>query len=136
MRSYLPQLLFAAGLIQFTVLMASALVPLKLDWTTQLAPLPRLVRQLFWVYGGYVVLAIVGLGLIVVVNASELAGGSLLARSVCGYLAAFWGIRLALQLVLDARPYLTTWWLWAGEAVVTLIFAFLTAVYLLAALWP
>src|SRR5262245_17277250 len=130
MRSYLPQLLFAAGLIQFTVLVASALVPLKLDCKTQLAPLPKLVRQLFWVYGGYIVLAIVGLGLIVVFNAGELASGSFLARSVCDYLAAFWGIRLALQLVLDARPYLTAWWLWVGEAVVTLIFAFLTAVYL------
>ncbi len=136
MRSYLPQLLFAAGLIQITVLAASALVPLRLNWKSQLAPLPKLIRQLFWVYGGYVVLAILGLGLLVAVNATELAGGSLLARSVCGYLALFWGIRLGLQPVLDARPFLTAWWLWAGEGVLTLIFLFLTVVYLLAALWP
>jgi hypothetical protein len=136
MRSYLPQLLLAAGLIQLTVLIASALVPLRLNWKTQLASLPKLVRQLFWVYGGYVVLAIFGLGVIVAVNAAELAGGSVLARSVCGYLAVFWGIRVALQLVLDARPYLTVWWLWAGEGVLTLIFVFLTGVYSIAAFWP
>ena len=136
LRTFLPQLLAAAGLIQFTVLVASALVPQKLDWKRQLAPLPKLQQQLFWVYGGYVVLAIVGLGLVVVFNAAELAAGSLLARSLCGYLAVFWGIRLALQLVLDARPYLTAWWLWAGEAVLTLIFAFLAAVYLVAAVGP
>lgn len=136
MRSYLPQLLFAAGLIQISVLVASALVPLRLDWRLQLAPLPKLIRQLFWVYGGYTVLAILGLAVIVIVNARELAAGSLLARSVCLYLAAFWGIRLALQLVLDARPFLTAWWLWAGEAALTLLFVFLTAVYLSAALAP
>ena len=136
MRNYLPQLLAAAGVIQMGVLVASALVPLRLNWKSQLAPLPKLIRQLFWVYGGYTVLAILGLAIIVAVNAAELAGGSLLARSVCGYRAIFWGIRLALQLVLDARPYLTAWWLWAGEALLTLIFSFLTAVYLLAAAWP
>jgi hypothetical protein len=136
MRSYVPHLLFVAGLIQISVLVASALVPLRLDWRSQLAPLPKLIRQLFWVYGGYTVLAILGLAVIVIVNATELAAGSLLARSVCLYLAAFWGIRLALQLVLDARPFLTVWWLWAGEATLTLIFVFLTAVYLLAALAP
>jgi hypothetical protein len=103
MRSYVPHLLFVAGLIQISVLVASALVPLRLDWRSQLAPLPKLIRQLFWVYGGYTVLAILGLAVIVIVNATELAAGSLLARSVCLYLAAFWGIRLALQLVLDAR---------------------------------
>lgn len=136
MRAYLPQLLFAAGLIQITVLVASALVPLRLDWKSQLAGLPKLIRQLFWVYGGYVVLAILGLGLLVMVNATELASGSLLARSVCGYLALFWGIRLGLQSVLDARPYLTAWWLWAGEAILTVIFVYLIGVYLLAAVWP
>jgi hypothetical protein len=136
MRSYLPQLLFAAGLIQISVLVASTLVPLRLDWKSQLAPLPKLIRQLFWVYGGYVVLAILGLGVLVVVNATALAAGSVLARSICGYLALFWGIRLALQLVLDVRPFLTAWWLWAGEAILTLIFVFLTAVYLVAAFGP
>lgn len=81
-------------------------------------------------------LAILGLGLLVIVNATELASGSPLARSICGYLVAFWGTRLGLQLVLDVRPYLTAWWLWAGEGVLTLIFIFLTVVYLLAAIWP
>jgi hypothetical protein len=136
MRSYLPQLLLAAGLIQISVLVVSALVPLRLHWKSQLAPLPKLIRQLFWVYGGYVVLAILGLGIIVALNANELASGSLLARSVCGYLATFWGIRLILQLVLDARPYLTAWWLWAGETILTVIFVFLASVYFLAAIWP
>lgn len=119
-----------AGYAQLCVLVASALVPSRLDWHNILAPLPRLVRQLFWVYGGYVVLSIISLGLVCIVNAEELAGGSLLARSVCVYGALFWGIRLALQVVLDAKPFLTTWWLRCGYHLLTILFVCFTAVYL------
>ena len=58
-----------------------------------------------------IVLAIVALGLLSIANAAELARGSLLARSVCAYIALFWGIRLSLQAVLDVKEHLTTWWL-------------------------
>ena len=44
--------------------------------------MPQLHRQLYWIYGGYVVLAIVANGLICVANADELAAGSRLARCV------------------------------------------------------
>lgn len=136
MNEYLPQLIFFAGLGQWSVLIASALVPLRLDWRSGLQSLPRLHRQLYWVYGGYVVLGIIALGAICVFNAEELAGGGLLARCVSGYLAAFWGIRLSLQLVLDAKPFLTTWWLTAGYHVLTLLFASFTTIFIYAALRP
>ena len=59
-----------------------------------------------WVYGGYVVLAIVAFALISVLNADELARGSGLARGICCYMAVFWGVRLGLQAVFEMRPYL------------------------------
>ena len=126
--------IFWAGIGQFSVLIASALVPVRLQWTTVLKPLPPLVRQLVWVYGGYVVLSIISLGAICVANATELASGSGLARSVCGYIAVFWGIRLSLQTVLSAKPFLTTWWLRAGYHLLTLVFVTLTGVFAWAAL--
>ena len=46
------------------VLSASALVPKVLDWRRQFASLDRLLRQLVWVYGAYIVLMITGLGLL------------------------------------------------------------------------
>ena len=110
----MTDLIFFAGIAQLCVLVASALVPIRLKWKTDLQVLPRLHRQLYWVYGGYVVLAIVALGLISLTNAAQLASGSMLARSVCGYIAVFWGIRLSLQAVLDVKEHLTTWWLRAG----------------------
>ncbi|MFN0052125.1 MAG: hypothetical protein ACKV0T_08035 [Planctomycetales bacterium] len=120
--------IFCAGWLQFLVLIASAMVPFRLDWKATLAPLPKLVRQLFWVYGGYVVLSICALGTLCVVNSKELAQGELLARSVCGYGAAFWGVRCALQAILDPRSYLTTWWLIAGYHLLTVVFLTLTAI--------
>ena len=125
----LEQLIFIAGFAQLSVLIASSLVPLRLRWKEDLAALPRLHRQLFWVYGGYVVMSIVALGLICIFNAEALAAGSRLARSVCLYGLVFWGVRLALQAVLSVRPYLTAWWLIAGEVVLTLLFAFFVFVY-------
>ena len=129
MRDSLPFLIWLAGWGQLSVLIASALVPFKLNWKGELAGLPQLLRQLFWVYGGYTVMTIIALGTICIVNANELAAGSALARSFCLFAATFWGVRLSLQTVLNARPYLTESWLWAGEAILTIWFAAFTAVF-------
>lgn len=134
MREYLPTLIFLAGLAQLSVLVASALVPIRLNWRTEFAKLSRLHRQMYWTYGGYTVLSIIALGLICVVNPHELASGSRLARSVCTYIAIFWGIRLSLQAVLDVKEHLTAWWLIAGECVLTVLFLFFTAVFTIAAI--
>jgi hypothetical protein len=136
MESYLPKLIALAGVCQLCVLIASALVPIQLDWRTELKGLPRLLRQLYWVYGSYVVLAIVAFGLISIFNAAEMAEGSGLARSLCGYIAIFWCIRLALQTVLDARPHLTARWLKVGYGMLTVLFACFALIYGYSALRP
>lgn len=123
MKLDLPLAIYLAGWGQLSVLVASALVPLRLHWRDELAALPKLVRQLFWVYGGYVVLSIVSLGTICILNADELAAGGRLARSFCAYATIFWAIRLSLQPFLAAKPFLTRWWLRAGYHLLTLLFA-------------
>lgn len=128
--------IFYVGWGQLSVLVASALVPVRLDWKETLRELPPLVRQLYWVYGGYVVLSIISLALICIVNSGELASGSGLARSFCGYAAIFWGIRLSLQPFLDAKPFLTTWWLRCGYHVLTLLFLSFTVVLAWGAVFP
>jgi hypothetical protein len=132
----LTTLIALAGIGQLSVLIASALVPVRLRWKTELAGLPRLHRQMYWVYGGYTVLGIVALGLISLFNAEALASGSRLARSVCAYAAIFWGIRLSLQRVLDVKDHLMLWWLKAGYHTLTLLFTSFTLVYGYAALRP
>ena len=134
MTPMLANLVFIAGFLQLSVLVASALVPVRLDWRNVFKALPKLHRQLYWVYGGYVVLGIIANGLVCILNANELAAGSGLARCVCGYIAIFWGVRLSLQAVLDVKPHLSVWWLKAGYHTLTLLFASFTALFAWAAL--
>lgn len=125
-----------AGGMQIGILVASSLVPFRLDWKQALGGLPRLHRQLYWIYGGYVVLAIVALGVICLLNPAELASRTLLARSVCAYIAAFWGIRVSLQAVLDVREFLTAWWLTAGYHLLTVLFLSFTVLFAWVAFGP
>jgi hypothetical protein len=122
-------LIFFAGFVQLSVLIASALVPIRLDWKRELGSLKKLHRQMYWVYGGYVVLAIISIGLISIFNAKELASGSGLARGFCGYVTAFWGIRLILQGVFDVKEHLKTWWLAAGYYLLSLLFFCFLVIY-------
>ncbi len=122
-------LLTIVGVLQLSVLIASSLVPLRLNWRQELTVLEGLHRQLYWVYGGYVVLAIVSLGLITLFNARELANGSGLARSFCAYATAFWGIRLSLQPFLQVKQHLITWWLRWGYHTLSVLFLTFTVVF-------
>ena len=128
MNEILPRLIFAAGIGQLGILTASALVPFQLDWKRELASLPRLHKQMYFIYGGYVVLGIITLGVSSLMYSAELATGSGLARVFCIYATLFWGIRLCLQGVLDAKPFLTRWWLKFGYHLLTVLFAGITMV--------
>jgi len=132
----LENLIFAGGIAHLCILIASALVPFRLNWREELRSLSRLHRQMYWVYGGYVVLAIMAFALISLLNSRELAGGSGLARGFCLYVAVFWGIRVALQAVFDVKEHLTEWWLRLGYHGLTVLFAYFTVVYGWAALRP
>ena len=122
-------LIWLADCGQLSVLVASALVPIRLNWRTELSGLKRLVRQLYWTYGGYVVMAIIAFGVICLTCSEELASGTRLARALSGYIAVFWGVRLTLQTVFDVREHLTTWWLRVGYHLLTLLFATFTTLF-------
>jgi hypothetical protein len=130
----LADLIRVAGASQLSILIASSLVPFKLNFKRDLASLPPLHRQLYWTYGGYVVMGIITLGVISLTCADELATGSRLARAVCIYGMLFWGIRISLQAVFDVKSHLTAWWLTVGYHTLTVLFVFNTAVYAYAAL--
>jgi hypothetical protein len=136
MEHWLPTLIFIAGIGQLGVLVPSSLVPIRLNWREEFKSLSRLHRQMYWVYGGYVVLSIIALGLLSIFNSDSLASGGRLSRGVCAYIAVFWGIRLSLQAVLDAKPFLTTWWLKTGYALLTVLFLYFTFVFAWAAVSP
>jgi hypothetical protein len=128
-------LLVTGGLLHFGILIASALVPQVLDWRRELRKVPPLLGQLVWVHGAFIVLTIIGFGTLSLANAAELATGTILARSVCGFISLFWGARLAVQFFcFTPAEYLTTRILKIGYHALTVVFAYLTIVYGLAAL--
>jgi hypothetical protein len=130
----LARWLFFAGVGQLGVLIASALVPFRLNWRDELRGLSRLHRQMYWVYGGYIVLSITAFAVLSILNSRELASGSDLARGFCAYVAVFWSIRVVLQAVFDVKKHLTTWWLKSGYFALTIMFAIFTIIYSCAAL--
>ena len=130
-------LILLGGLVHFAILSASALTPLVLDWRRYLAPLPPLFRQMFWVYGSFIVLVIISFGTISLLHAGALASGAPLGRSVCGMIALFWSSRLAVQwFVFDATPHLTSALLKVGYHTLTLAFITLVLIYGCAAIHP
>jgi hypothetical protein len=130
-------LIQSAGLAHFGILIASALVPRVLNWRGALFTLPPMLRQLFWVYGIFIVMTIIGFGTLTLAFAPALAAGAPLARGLCAFIAFFWGVRLFVQFaVFDLKPYLTTAWLRWGSHALTLVFGYLVVIYGAAALWP
>jgi hypothetical protein len=128
-------LIILAGLCHFGILIASAVAPQMLDWKHSLAPLKRMNRQVIWTHGAYIAGMIAAFGVLSVAAPQLLTDGSPLARIVCAFIAAFWGVRLVLQLlVLDPSEHVKTPWLAAGYHTLTLVFLFVTAVYAWSAL--
>jgi hypothetical protein len=133
----LERLIFFGGILHFGILLASAMVPRVLDWKRTLGKLDRLSQQVVWVHGAFIVLVIIGLGLLSVLFPGELAAGTPLARGVCLFIGLFWGARLILQLfVMDAKMYLTRAFLRVGYHGLTAVFAYHAVVYSLAAIQP
>ena len=128
-------LLQLAAAVQLLILIASALTPRVLDWRKNLAALPPFLRKLFWVYGVFIVMVIIAFATITFRHADAMAAREPVARSLCLFIAIFWGARLFVQFaIFDARPFLTNWFYKTGYHALTIIFAFLTFVYGKAAL--
>jgi len=128
-------LLQLAAAVQLLILIASASTPRVLDWRKNLAVLHPFLRKLFWVYGVFVVMVIIAFAVLTFRHANAMAAREPVARSLCLFIAIFWGARLLEQFaIFDARPFLTNWFYKTGFHALTIIFAFLTFVYGKAAL--
>ena len=128
-------LLQLAAAVQLLILIASASTPRVLDWRKNLAVLHPFLRKLFWVYGVFVVMVIIAFAVLTCRHVDAMAAREPVARSLCLFIAIFWGARLLVQFaIFDARPFLTNWFYKTGFHALTIIFAFLTFVYGKAAL--
>jgi hypothetical protein len=130
-------LLQIGGAMHFAILIASTLTPRALDWPRNLAALHPFLRKLFWVYGVFIVLVIIGFGALTLLHARQMAAGDPLARALCGFIAVFWLARLIVQLfIFDARPFLTNAFFKIGYHALTAAFISLATIYGWVAIMP
>lgn len=127
-------LLQFAGVLHLGLLYAGLMMPGIVHLRAHLAELPAFIRRLFWVYYSFIGLCLVSFGCLTLALAGTLAEGSVLARALCVFLAAFWTLRLiAATFVFDMRPYLTNVYRRVGYHVINIVFIYLPVVYVLAA---
>ncbi|MCB1094954.1 MAG: hypothetical protein KDN22_05175 [Verrucomicrobiae bacterium] len=122
--------LLAAGVAQLVIVCASFAIPKVLDWKAELEPVGNLTRQIFWTYAGYILISNLAFGLLSAFAGGALLDGSILASAVTGFIALWWGARLAIQFF-----YFDTTQMPGGrfhklaEAALILAFVFLAVVY-------
>ena len=119
-----------AGLGQLALALASTAIPYVLRWKTETAVLRPLLRQLFWIYAGYILGFHVAFGLVSLLAPGWLLDGSGLATAVAGFIATYWSVRLVLQFAyLDRSDAPKGPWFSAAEAALVSLFVFLSATY-------
>jgi hypothetical protein len=127
--------LVLCGVGQLGLALGSLALPRVLDWRADTAKLQPLTRKVFWTYAGYIWATNVCFGVVSVAAPGALLDGSLLARAVAGYITAYWGARVLIQLFYFDRADAPQGFRYrVAEGALTLFFVGLTAVYGYAAL--
>ncbi len=132
--STLTLLLQIAAILHLGLLGAGLMMPAVVNLRAHLAVIPTFIGRLFWVYYSFIGLCLVSFGCLTFTLAGTLAGGSILARALCVFFAAFWTLRLiAATFIFDLSPYLTNRSRRLGYHAINIVFIYLPVVYLLAA---
>ena len=128
-RAALRRWCILAGLAQISVALASLSIPRLLGWKEQTAKLDGLTRQVFWTYAGYILGTNLFFGLLSTFGAHWLIDGSGLARAVCGFIAAYWGVRIVLQFAAYRRHEPKGRQFAAAKYLLLTAFAYCTGIY-------
>ena len=136
MKEYLVLFLILAGAGQLVLCAASPFIPVVLGWPEQLRALPKLLRQVFWTYAAYILASHLAFAAISLFAARRLLDGSVLATSVCGFIALWWGARLVVHLGgFDTSEVPDTGWHLMAKRGLGMLFVGLTSVYVAAVLF-
>lgn len=86
-----------AGVGQLALVVGSFAIPRQLGWRDKLATTSPLVRQMFWVYAGYILATNLAFGLVSTFATDALLDGGRLATMVCGFISLYWISRVVIQ---------------------------------------
>ena len=91
------RLIWGMGAIHAGIVVANIPLPGRLRVRERLAGVPRFVRQIFYVHWLYILIVVGMFAALCFGFARELAGASTLGRFLSGFIAAFWLLRIVLQ---------------------------------------
>lgn len=94
----MKEMIWGAGAVHVGIMAANVPLPGRLKVRERLAGVPRFVRQIFYVHWVYIVIVLGLFAALCFGFAPELAGASALGRFLSGFMAAFWLLRIALQI--------------------------------------
>jgi hypothetical protein len=120
-----------AGAVQLAIGLANLPLAFRLQYRKNLARASPMVREVFYVHAGYIVLVVLGFAALSLLFATELAGGQPLGRFLSGFLAIFWLLRVPIQLFYYPAEIRRQNRL--ADVIFTVAFAFLAVVFGLAA---
>ena len=99
-------LVLLAGSLHFCQVPAAFFGPDHLNWKEELKRLSPLNRRIYLMIAYAIIGITLGLGLVVVLSAEEIASGSRLGVSLCFFLAAMWGYRAFVQMFVYAKVWI------------------------------
>jgi hypothetical protein len=128
MTTLIPFIWIAGGL-QLLVAASNYFAPRMLQCRENLDKVSPTFREVFQIQYLYIILILVAQSLLCFCFATDLAGASSLGRALSAYLAAFWGLRLLMQLFhynaeIKRRFPLFHWLYIAAFVILTAIFVF------------
>jgi hypothetical protein len=93
----MKEMIWSAGAVHVGIMLANIPLPGRLRVHERLSGVPRFVRQIFYVHWVYIVMVMGMFAALCFGFAPELAGASALGRFLSGFMAAFWLLRVGLQ---------------------------------------
>jgi len=94
----MKEMIWAAGAVHVGIMAANVPLPGRLKVREHLNGVPRFVRQIFYVHWVYIVIVLGMFAALCFGFAGDLAGASPLGRFLSGFMAAFWLLRIVLQI--------------------------------------
>lgn len=123
--------LLLAGLLHFTMLPVSLLVPKIFRWKQQLRSLTPMNRKIVWVHSVYIGLTVLALGTLTLFAAPEIVAGTQLGIAFSTFMGLFWFGRLLIQFFYYTKnEWPKAWWAIVGRHALTLLFIYWSVVYL------
>lgn len=95
--------IWGAGAVHLGIIAANVPLPGRLRVRERLEGVPRFLRQIFYVHWLYIVIVLGAFATLCFRFAPELAGATAMGRFLSGFMAAFWLLRIVLQIFYYGR---------------------------------